>query len=151
MQLNVPQIEAQGIRVGDVVELHRWGIPAQTVKSAISWIASAAQPQSRDNPIKYLALKAAVPAEVARHSGWIPGQRFVGKIILLQVAQGYSVPNMALLHDGGHDSVQVMVGNDVQSRALKLGVRGATRTQVLDGLHGGDRILLPAGNAGATK
>ncbi|WEN15899.1 hypothetical protein PY254_04295 [Rhodanobacter sp. AS-Z3] len=151
VELSVPQIEAQGIRVGDVVELHRWGLPAQTVKSAISWIGSAAQPRSRQNPVKYLALKTTVPAEVARRYGWMPGQRFVGKIILLQAAQGYSVPNMALLHDGGHDSVQVIAGDDLQTRSLKLGVRGATRTQVLDGLHSGDRILLPPGKAGETK
>lgn len=151
VQLSVPQSEAQGIRVGDVVQLHRWGIPAQTVKSTISWIASAAQPRSRDNPVKYLALKATVPAEVARRHGWIPGQRFAGKIILLQAAQGYSVPNMALSHDGGQSSVQVLVGDDVVVRPVKLGVRGATRTQVLAGLHGGERILLPANKAGETK
>ncbi|WP_350016551.1 hypothetical protein ABNK63_01995 [Rhodanobacter sp. IGA1.0] len=149
VQLSVPQIEAQGIRVGDVVQLHRWGIPAQTVSSRISWIASAAQPRSRDNPVKYLSLKTTLPADVARRYGWIPGQRFVGKIILLQ-AQGYSVPNMALSHDDGHDSVQVLAGNEVRTKRLKLGVRGATRTQVLDGLRSGDRILL-AGKAGEEK
>jgi hypothetical protein len=149
VQLSVPQIEAQGIRVGDVVQLHRWGIPAQTASSRISWIASAAQPRSRDNPVKYLSLKTTLPADVARRYGWIPGQRFVGKIILLQ-AQGYSVPNMALNHDDGHDSVQVLAGNEVRTKRLKLGVRGATRTQVLDGLQSGDRILL-AGKAGEAK
>lgn len=151
VQVSVPQIEAQGIRVGDVVQLHRWGIPAQTVKSTISWIASAAQPRSRNNPVKYLALKAKVPAEVASRYGWIPGQRFAGKIMLLQAAQGYSVPNMALGHDGAQASVQVLVGNEVVVRPVKLGVRGATRTQVLDGLRGGERILLPASKAGETK
>jgi hypothetical protein len=34
-------------------------------------------------------------------------------------------------------------------RKLKLGARGATRTQVLEGLREGDRILLDASTHGA--
>lgn len=142
VQLTVPQIEAQGIQVGDVVELHRWGMPAQVAKSRISWVASAAQPRSRENPVKYLAMKVAVSPEVARKYGWLPGQRFVGKIILLQAGKGYSVPNVALGHADGKASVQVLDGGKVVTRTLKLGVRGATRTQVLEGLQPGDRVLL---------
>ncbi|GGA29669.1 efflux RND transporter periplasmic adaptor subunit [Dyella nitratireducens] len=143
VELSVPQIEAQGIRVGDKVELHRWGLPAQAFTGRVKWVAGAAQPRSQDNPVKYLTLKVDVPANVARRYDWIPGQRFVGKIILLQVSQGYSVPNLAL--GGGADgasTVQVLVNDKIQTRILKLGVRGATRTQVLDGLRDGDDVLL---------
>ena len=87
-------------------------------------------------------MKVTVPADVARRYGWVPGQRFVGKIILLHVDKGLSVPNMALSHDGDQSSVEVLDGGHVQTRKLKLGVRGATRTQVLDGLQPGDRVLL---------
>ncbi|OOG57025.1 hypothetical protein B0E47_06750 [Rhodanobacter sp. B05] len=151
VQLAVPQIEAQGIQVGDVVELHRWGIPAQVADSKISWVASAAQPRSDDNPVKYLALKATVPAALARGYGWIPGQRFVGRIILLKVERGFSVPNMALAHHGDQASVQVLEGGQVVTRVLRLGVHGATRTQVLDGLHPGDHVLLASGGAKEAK
>ncbi|OOG65516.1 hypothetical protein B0E46_03995 [Rhodanobacter sp. B04] len=146
VQLAVPQIEAQGLQVGDTVELHRWGMPAQHVTSRLSWVATAAQPRSNENPVRYLAMKVTVPADVARRYGWVPGQRFVGKIILLHVDKGLSVPNMALSHDGDQSSVEVLDGGHVQTRKLKLGVRGATRTQVLDGLQPGDRVLL-AGTA----
>ncbi|MFC5441140.1 efflux RND transporter periplasmic adaptor subunit [Rhodanobacter ginsenosidimutans] len=142
VRLTVPQIEAQGIKVGDKVELHRWGMPAQTVKSTINWVASTAQQRSRVNPVKYLMMKMSVPAEVARKYGWLPGQRFVGKIILLQVAKGYSVPNVALGGADGKPSVKVLEDGKVIRRTLKLGVRGATRTQVLEGLRPGDRVLL---------
>lgn len=151
VQLTVPQIEAQGIQVGDVVELHRWGMPAQVVKSTVSWVASAAQPRSSENPVKYLALKAVVPAGLARRYGWIPGQRFIGKIILLQLDKGFSVPNMALGRDGHQASVQVLEGSTVVTRPLELGVRGATRTQVLQGLQPGDRVLLDVTSARAPK
>jgi len=151
VRLSVPQIEAQGIQVGDKVELHRWGLPRQTVMSTISWVASAAQPRSSENPVKYLAMKAVVPAELARNYGWIPGQRFIGRIILLQVDKGFSVPNVALLSSGDGASVQVLENGKVQTRKLKLGVRGATRTQVLEGLQQGDRVLLAATKATEAK
>jgi len=151
VRLSVPQIEAQGIQVGDKVELHRWGLPGQTVVSTISWVASAAQPRSSENPVKYLAMKAVVPAGLAQHYGWIPGQRFIGRIILLQVDKGYSVPNVALLNSGDGASVQVLEHGKVQTRKLKLGVRGATRTQVLEGLQQDDRVLLATTKAMEAK
>lgn len=152
VRLSVPQIEAQGIRVGDKVQLHRWGVPAQQFTGSVSWVAAAAQPLSRDNPVKYLELKVALPAGVAQRHGWIPGQRFVGQIILLQVAKGYSVPNLALGTDAdGASTVQVLVAGKTQTRKLKLGVRGANRSQVLDGLHAGDSVLLPTGKATEAK
>jgi hypothetical protein len=139
VQLDVPQIEAQGIQVGQEVELHPLGMPEQSVRSTLSWVAGAAQSRSRENPVKYLSVKASVPADVARRHGWKPGQSFVGKIVLLRGSDVLSVPNIALRNG---DSVDVVSGGKTTQKVLKLGVRGATRSQVLDGLHEGDRIVL---------
>ena len=142
VQLAVPQIETQGIRVGDSVELHPWGEPSQRVTAKLSWVAAAAQSRSRQNPVKYLMMKATVPADVAHRYGWTPGQHFVGKIVLLKLDHGLSVPNVALGSGDGGPSVQVLVDGKPQRRAVTLGVRGPTRAQVLDGLAEGDRVLL---------
>lgn len=139
VQLAVPQIEAQGVQVGEDVELHPLGAPEQSVHSTLSWVAGAAQSRSRDNPVKYLYVKASVPAYLARRYGWKPGQSFVGKIVLLRADHTLSVPNIALRNG---DSVDVVSGGKATQKVLKLGVRGATRTQVLGGLHEGDRIVL---------
>jgi hypothetical protein len=147
VQLAVPQIEAQGIAVGEAVELHPWGRPEQQVTARLDWIAAAAQPRDRENPVKYLLMKARVPADAVRRYGWTPGQRFAGRILLLKVPHGMSVPNLALGDEG--DTVHVLAQGAEVVRKLKLGTRGATRTQVLEGLHEGDRILLAAGNHGA--
>ncbi|WP_324896331.1 hypothetical protein [Dyella sp.] len=144
VQLAVPQIETQGIRVGDRVELHPWGAPDQRVTTTLSWVAAAAQSRSRQNPVKYLMMKAAVPADVARRYGWTPGQHFVGKIVLLKLARGLSVPNVALGSGEQGPSVQLLVDGRPQRRSVTLGVRGPTRAQVLDGLAEGDRIVLGA-------
>ncbi|MCX7512684.1 efflux RND transporter periplasmic adaptor subunit [Frateuria sp. STR12] len=149
VQLAVPQIESQGIAVGEAVALHPWGRPDERVTARLSWIAAAAQPRDRESPVKYLLMKAArVPGDAARRYGWTPGQRFVGTILLLKAARGMSVPNLALGGEGDAASVRVLSGGREVVRKLSLGVRGATRTQVLEGLHEGDRILL-AGGKGA--
>lgn len=150
VELYVPQIEAQGVRVGDAVELHRWGMPAQQVASKVSWVAAAAQPRSQGNPVKYLAVKAVVPAATARQYGWVPGQRFDADIVLLD-ARGYSVPNLALEQDGAASVVRVLADGKRVARQLTLGVRGASRTQVLAGLEPGDRVLLGASAAKDAK
>ena len=148
VQLAVPQIEAQGIAVGEAVELHPVGRPDQQVTATLRWIAAAAQPRDRESPVKYLLMKARVPADAAHRYAWTPGQRFIGNILLLKAGHGMSVPNLALGGDDGA-AVRVLNGGNEVVRKLKLGVRGATRTQVLDGLHEGDRILLDAGSHGA--
>lgn len=150
VQLAVPQIEAQGVQVGDAVELHPWGEPAQKVASRLSWVAAAAQSRSRQNPVKYLMMKASVPAEVARRYGWTPGQRFVGTVVLLHADKGLAVPNVALASDGDASTVQVLADGKVQRRTLQLGVRGSSRSQVLSGLHESDEVLLgQSGSDGA--
>lgn len=148
--LYVPQIEAQSIRVGDVVELHRWGMPTQQIGSKISWVAAAAQPRSQSNPVKYLEVKASVPAALARQYGWVPGQRFEADIVLLD-GHGYSVPNLALEQDGAANVVQVLAGGKRATRQLTLGVRGTSRTQVLAGLEADDKVLLDASAAKDAK
>jgi hypothetical protein len=153
VQLDVPQIETQGLRVGDVVQLHPWGVPEQTISATLSRVAAAAQPRSKDNPVKYLAIKAVVPTDVARRYGWTPGQRFVGTIFLLRADKGISVPNVALIGDGDETRVRVFEGGRIVARTVKLGVRGPDRSQVLSGLHEGDRVVIddgPGANARAS-
>jgi hypothetical protein len=151
VQIAVPQVQAQGIAVGDSVELHPLGMPKQTVMSKLSWVAESAQPRSRQSPVKYLLMKAAVPAEAVERFAWVPGQRFVANVILLQSQQALSVPNLAI--DSHGDSTTVTLhehGGDVK-RAVKLGARGATRSQVLDGLRAGDDVVLDAQEPAANK
>jgi hypothetical protein len=145
--LAVPQVEAQGIKAGDVVELHPLGLPAQSVTSKLSWVAQAAQPRSQESPVKYLTMKASVPADAIERYGWVPGQRFVGNVVLLDSPSSLSVPNLAIDSSGSGASVRVR--GDDKPRAIQLGVRGADRSQVLGGLKAGDEVLLDNGGDGA--
>ena len=145
VEIDLPQMEAQGIQVGAEVELHPLGRPDQAITSKLSWVASAAKVKSQESPAKYLSMRAQVPpADVARYQ-LVPGQRFAARVFLLRAPQAISVANVAIEQRDGDHFVKVRKGSDFVSRAIELGVRGTARSQVLKGLAPGDEVLLSAG------
>lgn len=84
VQIDLPQIEAQGVAIGNAVELHPLGRPDQHFTSTVSWVASATKTPGRECPMKCLSMRAPVPDEAvgrrcrccsrpgsARWSGWV--------------------------------------------------------------------------------
>lgn len=144
VELALPQVQAQGVKVGNAVELSPVGRPAQTIRSRIDWIASAAKVVSRDSPVKFVTMKAKVPSEAAREYGWVPGQRLHARVILFAGDQALDVANVAVRSEAGKHYVQVREGFGFERREVELGVRGDARSQVLKGLEPGDEVLLVA-------
>lgn len=138
----VPGLEAQGIAVGDTVELHPLGDAAQTATAKLSWVAATAKPRSRESPVKYIAMKAPIPAAAARRYGWTPGQRFTARVVLLDAQHALSLPNLAITSDNGNPVVKVRDGGRTETRRITLGVRGPARSQVVTGLAAGEHVLL---------
>lgn len=54
------------------------------------------------------------------------------------------VPTAALKEDKGHKYVQVMVNGEAQQVSVKTGLRDNEGIEIIDGLHDGDIIVLPA-------
>ena len=147
VELTLPQIEAQGLRAGMAVELHPVGQPAQKIASTLSWVASAAKPRSRNNPVKVLSMKAPIPADAIRKYGLVPGQSMQATIILLRTADALSVANVAIESDDGRSYVQVRDGDGFKRREVALGIRGTARSQVTKGLRAGEQVRLASGIA----
>jgi HlyD family secretion protein len=152
VELVLPQLEAQGLAPGQTVEVHPAGKPEQALRSTLSWVASAPQQRGgRGNPVKFIAMKASVPAEVAQRHGWVPGQAFRGRIVLHAAAAAISVPNVALIADGERRFVELEGADGPQRREVKLGVRGPARSEVREGLAEGERVRLLPGRAGSAE
>lgn len=145
VELSVPQIEGQDVRPGMAVELHALGRPGQKIATRLSWVASAAKPRSRANPVKVLAMKAPIPRDAIVRYGLVPGQGMQATIILLRADKALSVPNVAVESDDGSDYVQLRQGSGFQRRKVTLGIRGTARSQVLQGLRAGDEVRLANG------
>jgi len=147
LELNLPQIEAQGVRVGNAVEMSPVGRPQQKIVSRLSWVASAAKVRSQQSPVKYLSMKAPIPAEAIARYKLVPGQQLQARVVLLDAPRALSVANVAVDSDDGRDYVRVRDGAGFQRRAVKLGVRGPARSQVLSGLREGEQVLLAEAGA----
>lgn len=148
VELALPQLQAQGIRVGNAVELHPPGHPEQKVVTELSWIASAAKALSRRSPVKHVSMKAPVPADAVARFGWVPGQTLEARVVLLRAEEALTVPNVAVRSEAGKHFVQVRGDDGFERREVALGVRGSARSEVLDGLEAGEEILLVAASEG---
>lgn len=144
VQLKLPQIEAQALKVGQKVLLFPLGRPEQRVEGSLSWVASAPQQSGRRNPVKTISVRAEIDADTAKRWRWVPGQAFVGRIVLAEAEQAISVPNLAVINRGEKRYVEVLSGNEVERREVEIGVRGPGRSEVLKGLAPGDQVrVLP--------
>lgn len=142
VEIDLPQIEAQGVQAGDAVVLHLLGRPDQRIASKLSWVASAAKVRNRESPVKFLSMRAPIPADAIERYRLIPGQRFAASVVLLDAKDAMAVPNVAIEQRDDRHWVQVKQGNDYVAREVKLGVRGTARSQVLTGLKPGDEVRL---------
>lgn len=147
VELALPQLQAQGVRAGNAVEVFPPGHPEQKVVTELSWVASAAKALNRRNPVKYVSMKAPLPAADVRRFGWVPGQSLEARIVLLDAEAALTVANVAVRAEAGRHFVQVRDGDGFERREVELGVRGGARSQVLSGLEAGDEVLLVAPGA----
>ena len=142
VEIDLPQIEAQGVQAGDAVVLHPLGRPDQRIDSNLSWVASAAKVRNRESPVKFLSMRAPIPADAIERYRLIPGQRFAASVVLLDAKDAIAVPNVAIEQRDDRHWVQVKQGSDYVAREVTLGVRGTARSQVLSGLKAGDQVRL---------
>ena len=142
LEIDLPQIEAEGVRAGIPLDMHPLGAPEQSVRSELTWVATAAQVRSRQSPVKYQSMKAAVPGDIAQTRGWVPGQAFDVLLHLQDAPAGISVANVAVRSRAGETYVYVRDGSEFVRRDVTLGTRGPARSEVLGGLSEGDAVLL---------
>jgi len=142
VEIDLPQIEAQGVQTGDAVVLHPLGRPDQRIDSKLSWVASAAKVRNRESPVKFLSMRAPIPPDAIERYRLIPGQRFAASVVLLDAKDAIAVPNVAIEQRDDRHGMTMAKGNDYVAREVTLGVRGTARSQVLAGLQPGDQVRL---------
>jgi len=142
VELAVPQIEAQGLAVDDRITLHPVGRRDQQVETSLSWVASSAQVRDRDDPVKYVMIKAPLPKESVQRFGFVPGQAFEGRISTAAAGQALTVSNVAIVSAAGKQYLEVVDGDHVERREVKLGARGVARSEVIEGVKAGEKVLL---------
>ena len=142
IELKLPQAESQGLAIGQRLFVHPVGRPDQVIETRLNFISGSAQARSRDNAARYISARAALPEDAARRWRLVPGQRVQGRIEILAIDHGLSVPNVAILDEGGGNIVHVRTLTGFEPKQVELGARGSARSQILSGLDEGDSVRL---------
>lgn len=143
VEISVPHLDAHDLSKGVKVTLHPLGQPQQVTDSELTFVATAPQVQSRQNPVRYLKMKAPIDPEAAQRHGWVPGMMFRAVLHLSDGASAISVPNVAL-KSAGADRYYVTVIEDgqPQRRDVAIGERGLARTRIVSGLAPGEEVVV---------
>jgi len=138
--LNVLETEAVGIVEGQVASVIIDAFPDKPLSGYVSNISATASPIERNNPVKYF--KVTINLEQA-DPDWIKPESQVSAVIAVnRIPDTIYIPNQAIFSDSGGDWVLVKDGRDLVRKEIKLGLRGANRSQVVSGLDKKTRIAL---------
>lgn len=74
------------------------------------------------------------------------GMTFDADIITNEQSQVLSVPNSAIVLDKGKKAVRILRGNTVEIVPVKVGIKGESKTQILDGLTEGQEVIVAQEN-----
>jgi len=131
----LPESEANAIRLGDRVTVTTPALPGRAFAATIDNIAAALDPATHRLPVR---------ATVANPEGALKPQMFASFVIRrpLQGGAGVLVPEAAVIHEG--DSARVWaLGPDtlLHGRPVAIGETEGGFTRVTAGLRPGDRIV----------
>lgn len=146
VRIDIPQVDAEGIELGTLVELRPVGQLEPRIFTRISWIASNPLYREEIAPTKVLMVKSRLQLRDAERMGVTPGQRLMAKVIVMEKANAMSLSNLAIQEREGTATVKVLKNNEYELRKILIGARGSVRSEVLSGVRIGDRVALVAAN-----
>ncbi|MDB5920578.1 MAG: HlyD family secretion protein [Massilia sp.] len=108
----------------------------------VTKVGSNASAKSRESPVKYSELEAAIDPALAARLGLTPGQAVHATVRLVDRPAALTLPNLALVQDGAAYSVFVGDQPPGVRQIVELGQRGPVRSEIKSGLRAGSRVLL---------
>ena len=131
---NVFEKDLPRVRVGQGVKLTVTAFPGSTFSGKIIFINSVVDPDTRTVKVR---------TEVPNPDGRLKPDMFANVEIVTDVkSTAVSVPQSAVLDDGGKKIVFVTDGKSYKQREVQLGIQSGDRIEIVDGLNAGDRVVV---------
>jgi len=131
---NVFEKDLPRVRVGQPVKLTVTSFPGSTFSGRVIFINSVVDPDSRTVKVR---------TEVPNPDGRLKPDMFANVEIVTDVnSAAISVPQSAVLDDGGKSIVFVAEGKGYKQRQVQLGIRNGDRVEIIDGLKAGDQVVV---------
>jgi RND family efflux transporter MFP subunit len=136
LHLEVPEREAPGVRLGQLVRVHVEG-ETNSCTGRIARLSPAINEQNR-----MLIIEADIPNDGALR----PGVFVRGDIITRERDDGLSVPSDAIITFAGLEKVVVINGDKAFEKTVVTGRRGADWVEIVSGLSPGERVVVNPGS-----
>jgi cobalt-zinc-cadmium efflux system membrane fusion protein len=131
---NVFEKDLPRVRVGQGVKLTATAFPGTTFSGRVIFINSVVDPDSRTVKVR---------TEVPNPDGRLKPDMFANVEIITDVnSAAISVPQSAVLDDGGKSIVFVAEGKGYKQRQVQLGIKSGDRVEIIDGLKAGDQVVV---------
>jgi cobalt-zinc-cadmium efflux system membrane fusion protein len=131
---NVFEKDLQRVRLGQAVRIKVPAFPGTTFSGRVILVSSVVDPETRSVKVR---------TEVANPDGRLKPDMFADVEIVTDLNNtAISIPEAAVLNDGGKTVVFVAEGNGYQKRVVTAGIRGNDRVEIIDGLAEGDKVVV---------
>lgn len=140
-KFSVAEGEAFGLKAGLPLRARLAGTGTE-FDLKVTKVGNNASTKSRESPVKYSEMEAAIDPAVAAKLGLSPGQALHATVRLVDRPAALTLPNLALVQDGAAYAVFVGEKAPGTRQVVELGQRGPVRSEIKSGLAAGARVLL---------
>ena len=131
---NVFEKDLQRVRNGQEVKLTVAAFPGVTFSGRVIFISSVVDPDTRSLKVR---------TEVPNPDGRLKPDMFANVQIVTDVNRSaISIPESAVLDDGGKSVVFVADGAGFKKRQVTEGIKGNDRVEIIDGLAAGEKVVV---------
>jgi cobalt-zinc-cadmium efflux system membrane fusion protein len=131
---NVFEKDLERVRNGQEVRLTVPAFPTSRFSGRVIFVSSVVDPDSRTIKVR---------TEVTNIDDRLKPDMFANVEIVTDLdRKAISVPQSAVLDDGGKSVVFVAEGNGYTKRNVTAGIKGNDRVEILDGLAAGDKVVV---------
>ncbi len=131
---NVFEKDLERVRRGQEVKVSVPAFPGSSFAGKVILISSVVDPETRTVKVR---------TEVPNPDSKLKPDMFANVEIITDMHRtAISIPQSALLNDGGQSVVFVAAGSDYQKRTVTAGIQSNDRVEILDGLQAGDKVVV---------
>ena len=131
---NVFEKDLERVRRGQEVKVSVPAFPAVTFSGRVILVSSVVDPETRSVKVR---------TEVANPDGRLKPDMFANVQIITDLHRtAISIPQSAVLDDGGKSVVFVSEGSGYVKRGVNLGIQGNGRVEIIEGLQAGDKVVV---------
>jgi cobalt-zinc-cadmium efflux system membrane fusion protein len=131
---NVFEKDLERVRRGQEVKVLVTAFPESTFSGRVILINSVVDPETRSVKVR---------TEVPNPDGRLKPDMFANVSIITDLHRtAISIPQSAVLNDGGKTVVFVAEGSGYKKRQVTAGIQSNDRVEIIDGLNAGDKVVV---------